>query len=261
MPAHYDEAFYASIEASAQTAAREIVPLILEDLRPTSVIDVGCGEGSWLAEFLRLGVENVQGVDGPSALSERLKIPTERFRVADLERGLEISGKYDIALCLEVAEHLSPDAGARLLDALCGCTSYVVFSAAVPMQGGSHHVNEQWLDYWIERFEKRGFEAIDSFRPRIVFNLNISWWYRQNLVLFVEAGRAPDVRARLGIPSQSVVRQEWVHAETVGRMLTVSGLIRSMPRALARSASSRLSRLASAALARPSAANERADRR
>src|SRR5262249_35044453 len=162
----YDPRFFASIAPTSLDSAALIVPLVLQDFTPSSVVDFGCGEGAWLSTFVANGVEDVQGFDGDYVKPENLRIDPGRFATMDLEDARPAGRRFDLALSLEVAEHLTGGGGSRLIDALCRSSDIVLFSAAVPGQGGTHHINEQWLEYWTERFAVHGHRLFDVYRPR-----------------------------------------------------------------------------------------------
>jgi len=96
-------------------------------------------------------------------------------------------GRFDLAMSLEVAEHLPPASAPVLVDSLVSHAPVVMFSAAIPFQGGEHHVNEQWPEYWASLFHERGFWVVDCLRREIWSHPAVNWWYAQNLLLFVEA--------------------------------------------------------------------------
>jgi SAM-dependent methyltransferase len=181
----YGPDFFAKHHAGAERSAQRVLPHVVELLDPRSVVDVGCGSGAWLAEAARLGVEDYLGVDGftPDA---SLAIPRERFATHDLTAPLRLDRRFDLALCLEVGEHLPERAADVLVESLAGLAPAVLFSAAVPGQGGDNHVNESWPDYWVERFAARGYIAVDAIRPLVWGADEVAWWYRQNLLLMCE---------------------------------------------------------------------------
>jgi hypothetical protein len=127
-------------------------------------------------------------VDGDYVNPSQLYIPPERFIPADLAKPLKVEDRYDLAVSLEVAEHLDPRAGGQLIITLTSLAPLVLFSAAAPGQGGIGHVNEQWPRYWRSLFEARGFKMLDILRPLIREDRRVAWWYRQNIALF--AGEA-----------------------------------------------------------------------
>lgn len=193
----YGPSFFAGVDATARDAAEAVLPLVLDLLAPRSLVDVGCGPGTWLAEAERLGVQDYLGIDGYTP-AEALRIAPERFRVHDLTTPLRLDRRFDLAICLEVAEHLEAAAADVLVESLVALAPAVLFSAAVPQQGGDHHVNEQWPDYWVERFAAHGLVAIDAIRPVVWDREEVPWWYRQNILLFCapdQVERSPKLRA------------------------------------------------------------------
>jgi SAM-dependent methyltransferase len=161
-----------------------VVPLVMELLLPQSVCDVGCGRGIWLAVFEQQGVDEVLGIDGAEIDRERLAIDADKFVVADLEQGVPAAGSFDLAVSLEVGEHLSQPAAETFVEGLVALAPAVLFSAAVPGQGGQRHINEQWPEYWRALFAEHDYVPIDCVRPRIWREREVRVWYRQNTLLF-----------------------------------------------------------------------------
>jgi SAM-dependent methyltransferase len=182
-------------EANNRHAARVILGMLFEIYRPASALDVGCGLGTWLAAAQELGVEDVQGVDGEWLNKSQLRISEKLVQVLDLEKPFDLGRRFDLAICLEVAEHLGEKSARGLVASLVKHADVVLFSAAIPHQGGHHHVNEQWPDYWHSLFAERRFDTLDILRAHIWKDPSILWWLRQNLLLMVrksllESGRA-----------------------------------------------------------------------
>jgi hypothetical protein len=181
----YDRAFYEGQVSGSLSSAREVVPLVMELVRPKSVVDVGCGVGPWLATFREHGVDDMMGVDGGYVDPAQLLIPRDRFRAHDLAQPLALGRRFNLAVSVEVAEHLPEEAADRFVDSLTTLAPAVLFSAAIPFQGGNQHVNEQWPEYWAARFENRGYRVIDCLRRHIWNSDRVEWWYAQNLLLYV----------------------------------------------------------------------------
>jgi SAM-dependent methyltransferase len=179
----YSNHFYDRV-LDSRRSAREVVPLILEFIRPASVIDIGCGRGDWLSVFEEYGVESTLGMDGDWVDRSTLLIRKGRFLSRDLRTPFQLDETFDLVLSLEVAEHLPGSFAEKFVGSLTGLAPVVVFSAAIPFQEGTNHVNEQWPDYWASLFQKEGFLPIDCIRSRIWQNDNVSWWYAQNLIIF-----------------------------------------------------------------------------
>lgn len=182
----YSPEFYDWQEEGALRSAREIVPQVLGLVRPESVLDVGCGTGVWLSVFQENGVQDIQGVDGEYIERDRLKIPQEKFKEHDLENGFDLEKQFDLVSCLEVAEHISEGNARNFIDSLTRHAPAILFSAAIPHQGGVSHVNEQWPSYWASLFREKGYVPLDVVRRKVWDNENVEWWYAQNVLLFVK---------------------------------------------------------------------------
>lgn len=183
---YYNGEFFERLRERATLSAEVIVPLVLELVPARSVVDIGCGEGAWLMAFRRSGVEDVLGIDGDYVDEARLLIPRTCFRAADLSRPFTVGRTFDLAVSLEVAEHLPPESAPAFVEGLARLAPVILFSAAIPRQGGIHHVNEQWPEYWAALFESQNFVPIDAIRKRVWGNERIDWWYAQNTLIFAE---------------------------------------------------------------------------
>lgn len=187
----YDAEFYEGQCAGALSSARVVVPLVLELFPIGSVCDVGCGVAPWLRAFREMGVADVVGLDGEHVDKATLQIPPELFVPCDLARSVKLGRRFDLALSLEVAEHLPPARAASFVHDLTALAPVVLFSAAIPGQGGRNHVNEQWQDYWARLFAAHDYVPADAIRPAIWDNEAVEWWYRQNTLLYCAAPQLP----------------------------------------------------------------------
>ncbi|MDA1316109.1 MAG: class I SAM-dependent methyltransferase [Acidobacteria bacterium] len=195
----YSPEFYRRLRGPASDAAHQIVPWLVESLRPSSVVDVGCGSGTWLRAFDELGVHDLLGIDGHLG-SDVLDISRKQYHQHDLRGPIRLQRRFDLVMSLEVAEHLPPASARGFVESLASLGDIVAFSAAVPGQGGTQHVNEQWPEYWSALFDEQGYRAFDCFRSRFWLDERIAWWYRQNLFLYVAESRLnadPTLRERL----------------------------------------------------------------
>ncbi len=190
----YSQRYYEGLKEDSSASARAVVPLLLKLFPARSVIDVGCGSGTWARAYLDAGCD-VLGVDGHVVQPQQLLIPPDRFQRRNLNEPLALDRRFDLVNCLEVAEHLDPARGPGFAADLCRLGDVVIFSAAVPGQGGTHHVNEQWPSYWIPHFRAVGFVPLDCLRWQIWNDDRIAWWYVQNLFAFVRETRLPDYPA------------------------------------------------------------------
>jgi SAM-dependent methyltransferase len=172
-------------------SARAVVPLLVSLMKPASVIDVGCGPGNWLLACAEAGVTDVFGVD-QNDYGTDLRIDRTCFAVADLTSPFHADRRYDLVICVEVAEHLPQPAAPTLVRSLTALGPVIAFSAAIPFQGGTDHRNEQWPEYWRDLFEPYGFVPVDCIRPKIWDDPNVAYWYTQNVLLYVDRTHLAD---------------------------------------------------------------------
>jgi hypothetical protein len=182
----YSKTYYDNHSSGSLSSAEETIPVIMEYISPASVVDVGCGVATWLSVWEKNGVKDIQGLDGDYVKKEQLMIDPSKFQSIDLEKGLSLPRRFELVTSLEVAEHLQPSSAAGFVRALCQLGDVIVFSAAMPHQGGVNHYNEQYPGYWVAHFAENGFSAYDLLRPRLWNNNRIDGSYRQNILFFVK---------------------------------------------------------------------------
>lgn len=183
----YDDAFYAAIGEDGVASARTTIPHLLDLIgHVDSAVDLGCGVGSWLSVLREHGTSTVTGVDGDYVPREQLRIDRRDFRPHDLSTPILLGRRYDLAISLEVAEHLPEEMAGPFVATLAAAAPFVLFSAAVPGQGGTGHVNEQWPDYWADRFEAHGKVTVDALRPLIWDSPEVSSCIAQNVLVFAD---------------------------------------------------------------------------
>jgi SAM-dependent methyltransferase len=161
-------------------APRIVVPIVINLVQPKSVLDVGCGTGTWLKIFEENGIKDYLGIDGDYVDKELLKIPASNFKSHDLTKELALGRKFDLVISLEVAEHLPEISADLFVKTLVDHGETILFSAAIPGQSGQNHLNEQWPSYWQKKFATHGYYFQDIIRPEIWNNENVDWWYKQN---------------------------------------------------------------------------------
>lgn len=158
-------------------------------IRPESLCDVGCGYGFFLAAAQKKwDVVDILGVDGDWVGFDEIEIPRENFLPKNLEKADGWPDRtFDLAASLEVGEHLSPSSADLLVERLAQLSDVVLFSAAIPGQGGQGHQNEQYMDYWAKKFEAFGRYPVDVLHERVWANKRLPYWFRQNLIIFASA--------------------------------------------------------------------------
>lgn len=178
------------------TAPREVAPLIMDLIAPSSILDVGCGIGTWLKAFEQLGVTDYKGVDGSYVNKNLLQISQDKFEPQDLRQQWNLNRRFDLVISLEVAEHLDEQFAEHFVDTLAKHGDVIVFSAAIPKQGGQNHVNEQWLSFWKNKFNTVNYTLYDVLRPAIWTNPKVDVWYKQNMVVFCKDGHPLNQKLR-----------------------------------------------------------------
>ena len=170
-------------------SSQVIAELIVSMFHPASVVDVGCGPGTLLSYLRSAGVVDLCGIDGPP-VSAIFKDDAGEFVAADLTCPLDLSRRFEIATCLEVAEHLPPTAAETLVETLAGLAPVVVFSAATPGQGGEGHINEQWPIYWQQIFRRSGLVCLDVLRGQLASKPEVLSYYRTNTFVYMAESEA-----------------------------------------------------------------------
>src|SRR5580700_10872400 len=163
----YDPAFFSQQTAGSLASARAVLPLLFRYFKPNNIVDVGCGLGAWLKAAMELGVVVVVGIDGDYVDRSALLIPEANYRGADLRRRLKADRRFDLAISLEVAEHLPVHRSETFVKDLVALSDVILFSAALPYQGGTDHVNEQWLEFWAILFRRHGYVPCDLLRHQV----------------------------------------------------------------------------------------------
>jgi len=187
---NYTEQFYERLRSGVERSATVMVPLALSATNARSVVDVGCGSGTWLRSFQAHGVQDILGIDG--GWVRDLEIDRAAFLEADLTTRVRVDRQFDLAVSLEVGEHLPPESASTLVESLVSLAPVVMFSAAIPEQGGVDHVNEQWPEYWEGYFNSAGYLAVDYMRPRIWERSEVETWYIQNTIFYVDERKLAD---------------------------------------------------------------------
>lgn len=192
----YDDQFYSMVTKTSSRSADIVVPLVLDHLAAAgltvgSVLDLGCGAGDWLAEFRRRGVDDIVGIDGEWAVVNARKNIGDAFRTGNVSEPVDVGRRFDLSMSLEVAEHIDEASAATIVASLVAHSDTVMFSAAIPGQGGADHVNEQWPSWWAGLFAAHGYRPDDAVRPLVWNDPAVAYWYAQNLVLYRKDGAVP----------------------------------------------------------------------
>jgi len=242
----YGKQFYTGQRDGSFVGAQKVLPVVLSLVPCRSLLDVGCGVGPWVASALEQGVTDALGIDGDWVSRSLLSIPEDRFESHDLAKPFDLRRKFDLVVCMEVAEHLKEPSADVLVDNLVRHGDCILFSAAVPGQGGTNHVNEQWPDYWRDKFARRGYRQLDIVRAVTWNDREIPSCYRQNAYLFVAESKLPQHPTLVGAAEQSKP-VAWIHpelfADALRRPLPLRRILKEFPSALSATLRARFSRL------------------
>jgi SAM-dependent methyltransferase len=249
----YSRDFFSQLHDGSVRSAQRVLPIVFELIRPRSVIDVGCGIGAWLSVAQQLGVSDVVGLDGDYVDRAMMLIPGEKFIPCDLNLHLPVDRSFDVAICVEVVEHLPAFTAPKIVAELVRLARVIVFSAAVPGQGGTHHLNEQWPEYWQSLFAPHSYRFCDLIRPRAWNDPEIERWYRQNAFV-VAADEFLSTRPEIGHATEPLARihpdlWNWRTKELedyrLGRAFSGRQLLRLFPAVFGRSMRHHLTRFLS----------------
>jgi SAM-dependent methyltransferase len=183
----YKASFFQEHVSGSLASARTMLPILFQYYQPQSVIDIGCGLGPWLKAAVELGAGDVLGIDGDYIDRNALLIPEENFHPADLQQRIQVNRRFDLAISMEVAEHLPYSRSETFIEDLVSLSGVVLFSAALPYQGGTDHINEQWLEFWAILFQRHSYAPYDFLRRQCWSNPDVEYWYSQNAVIFCAA--------------------------------------------------------------------------
>ena len=194
--ATYDAGFYEAQMANSYRSALAVLWHLFDAYAPLSLVDFGAGRGTWLKAARELGVPRLRGIEGPWVRADVAASGLE-YAFQDLNERVVLDERFDLALSVEVAEHLVPERAPSFVEDMCAAADLIVFGAAMPHQGGNGHFNERFQSYWIDLFRARGYACVDYFRAALWFRPEVEPWYAQNTFLFIREG---DVRQPLFRP-------------------------------------------------------------
>jgi len=191
----YDQKFFERNKNSAKLKSVEIILTEVFKIFPqfNSAVDFGCATGTWLKGLERFGITDIRGYDGKWVDKSKLLIPQECFFEADFDKPMAIDRKFDLAISIEVGEHLKESSADSFIENITKSADFVLFSAAIPFQGGENHINEQWPEYWFGKFNHFGFVCIDRIRKALWNNYDVVDFYRQNVLLYVKKEKIDEV--------------------------------------------------------------------
>lgn len=217
----YNKKYYKKHESGSYRSALQIFEYINVFIDFKSMVDFGCGMGTWCKAMEELGISDILGIDQHAYDSDYMLISAESYLQYDLRKELILPRRTDIAVSVEVAEHIEEEYSEIFIHNLCLCSDLILFSAAIPFQGGTGHINEKPCIFWSEIFNKYGYNAIDCIRPHFWNNENIEIWYRNNCILYAKENLYQ--KLIVNIP-QEKYPLDIVHPAMLNRILNKRGL-------------------------------------
>ncbi len=197
----YDQRFYDDLWEGGRRAAELVLPAVLAAVSPTTIVDVGCGGGAWLSVAAELGVTDLTGADGASSLRAVARFDRFDFVETDLDQAFSMPRTFDLAISIEVAEHLRPGHARAFVADLTRLAPVVLFSAAYPGQGGTGHINEQWPSYWAAAFADVGYSPLEVCRPRYWNDPSVPIAVRTNVLLYANSTATRTLAGRWNAPA------------------------------------------------------------
>lgn len=197
----YSDEYYNYIDSLQADSYPVMANTIVKLFNPASVIDVGCGSGGLLEALSVHGKVRCVGIEFSEAGRARCRRRGIDCQFGDVTKPLAIEPHHDLLVCFEVAEHLPERYANQLVENLTSGPSKLVFSAAIPGQAGHEHVNLQPNEYWIRKFDARGFRydrlISDGMRAEWAYR-GVARWYARNVMVFERArGHLNTVEAEL----------------------------------------------------------------
>lgn len=211
----YDQDWHHHYGLITSQSAHKMIGYLRNLFNIHSAIEFGCGHAHWLEAAEKLGVSDIRGLDGEWTELDQLRIDQSKFHIVDLEKPVDLKRKFDLAICMEVGEHLHQNASAQFINSICKHADLVLYGAAIPLQGGFKHINEKWQSFWAGHFHAEGYRAFDLMRPVFWSDTGIHYYYRQNALIYISQN-AKELIARaerLGAELQSNPILDIVHPE------------------------------------------------
>ena len=206
----YQSSYFLKRKGISSISAEITLRKLSKFVRFSSVADFGCGTGTWLAACQNMGVTKILGFDHYAKESELL-IERKYFQKKSLAEKICLEKKFDLAISLEAAEHVEQIFADTIIENLTNASDVILFSAAIPGQGGTNHVNEQHPQYWAKKFADNGFTQFDVLRPLLWDEDDVAWWYKQNTFLYINSDS--NQRLKLDGMGHGLINQHVIHSQ------------------------------------------------
>jgi hypothetical protein len=200
----YTKEYFEKIQTEESLQAFRLERILYDLYKPRSVIDWGCANGLYLEPFMTEDGCEVLGIEN-SPVAIEMKHPDIRILQFDMTKKTFIkvppvleddpaaqiigpdSKKYDMALCIEVLEHLEEKDANTAIDNICRSSDRLVVSVAREWQTGPGHLNLKPIEYWIQKFGWQGFRVDNTatldVRERMGDGYHLGWITNNLLIL------------------------------------------------------------------------------
>lgn len=218
----YSDEFYKINAKESFESAKKIINILIKYYAPKSVLDIGCGVGTWLKAWKEASATKVLGIDTNEMPENALYIPRKNIKVFDFEVDkLDIEDKFDLAMSLECFEHITKKHEDNAFNTLVNSADIILFSAGIPFQVGTNHINCHKLAYWVDKFKQKGYKCYDIIRPECIKqSLNVGSWYMQNILVFAKNDKASIIEANGAVSIANPVM--FYHNEILKDILVVN---------------------------------------
>lgn len=170
---------YEQISVEEKPFADRLALFMRDVVRPNMVLDIGCGPGHFVYSMRDVGVHCI-GIDIDDRIRGKQHLLCENILYSKLVS--------DVAICLEVLEHIPEEDSDEVVDQICTMfLDTLIFTAAQPGQGGVGHINCQPKDYWLKKFLRNGIRRNtlmeDTLKHYCQQGRYMGWFYN-NLLVF-----------------------------------------------------------------------------
>lgn len=193
------------------------IRFVIERFAPKSVLDLGCGNGLYPALYTHLGAEDVLGVDGLQ--QESTVLDAKSYIKADLQDPFDAGRGFDLVVCLEVVEHINPEASEVLFDSIAHqAKGQIMFSMAEVGQPGNGHINCKNISEVLSHWAKRGWQP-DLAATLGLRGLSSMSWFRRNIILLNHTGETGSTPAAEALRSIGEFNYVW-YTQRSGQRVT-----------------------------------------
>jgi len=187
---NYDNKYYKKKYIKYRSWEKDIGRNIVSMFQPKSILDLGCGIGSYLEGALEGGCKDLYGIELNYDKAKKYITKNISFYIksGDITKELNLKKKFDCVLSIEVAEHVEMSQVSFFINNIIRyAEKYILFTAAPPGQPGRGHINLKKKNFWIKYIEDKGVTYKDEIVQQCVkawSDFNTPLYILQNLMVF-----------------------------------------------------------------------------